>query len=380
MAIRRSPLAAAVLLSALLLAPPGVLANAPPPAETGQPVKSEAPILTLEEALALAEANNPGVRLAEYQVAASRNTWATAPAQAANLGPAAALFVQMQYGITLPENALSPANATRQAQINFENAVIQYYQARQQVRLGTLQAFVEWQKAHALVAAQEGALTRARTQEAQVQTAFSAGSVARYDLLQAEAAVAGQRAALAGALALRDSARAALEQVIGVPLPEGIQPGGSLPEAAGTELPDDLAALTEKALENRPDLRKSELEIISRREQAAIMGGTSGAAILQLQVAATQHEMAVLKARTEVRQLLEACRGALAELKAREQALTPAREALRLAELRYDAGLGTYLEVQSAGAGALQAEAARIQAAANLAVQLARLAQATGDL
>ncbi|HWI53501.1 MAG TPA: TolC family protein [Symbiobacteriaceae bacterium] len=338
------------------------------------------PTLTLAGALALAEAHNPGLKLAEYQVASARNTWATAPAQAASIGPAAALYAQVQYGITLPRTAIAPEEATRQAQINFEGAVVQYYKAQQQVRLGTLQAFVEWQKAHALVAAQESALARATTQESQVRTAFDAGAVARFDLLQAEAQVAGQKAALAGARALRDSARAALEQVAGQPLPEGVQPAGSLLSSADAVLPTDLQTLTVKALARRPDLRQAALDVTARREQAVLMGGSAGANLVQLQVAATQYEMAALKANTEVRQALEASRGALAELQAREQALGPAREALRLAELRYEAGLGTYLEVQSAFAGALQADAARIQASANLAVQLAKLSQATGDL
>ncbi|HYF93013.1 MAG TPA: TolC family protein [Symbiobacteriaceae bacterium] len=370
MAARRPSLAAAALLTTLLLAPPGAAANAPPTAQT----------LTLQEALALAETNNPGVRLAEYQVASSRNTWAAAPAQAANLGPAAALYLQMQYGVTLSQNTIAPEDASRQAQVNFEDAVIQYYTARQQVRLGTLQAYVEWQKAHALVAAQESALARAQTQESQVRTAFEAGAVARFDLLQAEAQATGQQAALAGASAMRDSARAALEQVTGQILPDGMHPASALPSSGDVALPDDLAALTDKALAERPDLRQAKLDIIARRGQLTMVGTGSGAAVLQLQAAATQYEMAVLKARTEVRQSLEACRGALAELQAREQALGPAQEALRLAELRYEAGLGTYLEVQSAFASALQANAARIQAAASLAVQMARLSQATGDL
>ncbi|HWI61713.1 MAG TPA: TolC family protein [Symbiobacteriaceae bacterium] len=372
MAVKRPCLAAAALVAALLLAPAGALAGAPPAAEETAPV----PTLTLADVLALAEAHNPGVKLAEYQVASARNTWTTAPAQAASLAPAAALYLQMQYGITLPQNTIAPADATRQAQINFEDAVVQYYRARQQVRLGALQAYVEWQKAIAMVAAQEGALTRAETQAAQVRTAFDAGAVAKFDLLQAETQVAGQKAALAGAKAMLSSVEAALEQVMGQPLPPGAQPAGTLPGSDEVTLDEDLGALTEKALRERPDLKQAKLQIASRR----MFGANSGAAILQLQAAATQYEMSVLKAQTEVEQTLEACRGALAELKAREQALSPAREALRLAELRYEAGLGTYLEVQSAFANALQADAARIQAAANLAVQRAKLAQATGDL
>lgn len=382
MAPKRPTLAAAALVATLLLPPLSAAASEPPVApatDQAAPAEAPVPLLTLEDALALAEANNPGLRMAEYQVAAARNTWATAPAQAAALGPTAALYAQVQYGITLPATTIDPVVATRQAQISFEQALIQYFEAQQQVRLGAIQAFVEWQKAHAMIAAQQSALDRALTQEAQVRTAYEAGSVARFDLLQAEAQVTGQRAALAGAVAMRDAVRSSLEQVIGLPLPAGVQPAGELPGATGVLLPADLDALIAKALATRPDLREAELNITARRQQA-LFAGAGGGATLQLQIAATQYEMAVIQAKAEVRQALEAARGALAELTAREQALEPTNEALRLATLRYEAGLGTYLEIQSASASALQAEASRIQAAANLTVHLAKLAQATGEL
>ncbi|MDF2627002.1 MAG: putative rane efflux protein [Symbiobacteriaceae bacterium] len=383
MAPKRPTLAAAALVATLLLPPlSATAAEMPAPVATtpADSVKTEVPLLTLADALALAEANNPGLRMAEYQVAAARNTWATAPAQAQAIAPAAALYAQMQYGITLPSVTIDPAVATRQAQIAFEQALIQYFEAQQQVRLGTIQAFVEWQKAHAMVAAQEAALARALTQEAQVRTSYAAGAVARFELLQAEAQATGQKAAVAGAVAMRDAVRSGLEQVIGLPLPEGVQPEGELPKAADVTLPTDLGALVDKALTTRPDLREAELNITARRQQALLAGASRGTATLQLQIAATQYEMAVIQAKAEVRQALEAARGALAELTAREQALAPTGEALRLATLRYEAGLGTYLEVQAASAAALEAEAARIKAAANLTVQLAKLAQATGEL
>ena len=62
-----------------------------------------------------------------------------------------------------------------------------------------------------------------------------------------------------------------------------------------------------------------------------------------------------------------------------QKAVEMAREALRLAELRYEAGIATWVEVQSASASALEAEAARIQAAANLLVRMMELSHAVGD-
>ena len=56
-----------------------------------------------------------------------------------------------------------------------------------------------------------------------------------------------------------------------------------------------------------------------------------------------------------------------------------AQEALRLAELRYEAGIATWVEVQTASAAALEAEAGRIQAAAGLLLRLLELSHAVGD-
>lgn len=337
------------------------------------------PALSLEEALRVANANNPGLRLARYQVAAARTALATAPAQAANIGPAVALYAQVQYGVTLNPGAVSPEVALRQAQISFEQAVAQYDQARQKVRLGTLQAYTEWQKAHALVTAAKSGLDRAKLQESQIRSAFAAGAVAKFDLLQAQAQVAGQQATLAGAEAYRDSALSGLEQVLGRRLSPDAAPASELAASADVTIPTDLDELTARALANRPDLRQSRLDVSTRRLQIDVVG-RSGNGVVQLQTAAAQYELNVLKARAEVGQALEAAQSALEELKARETALEPARESLRLAELRYKEGLSTYLEVQSAFAGAGQAEAARIQSAAGLTLNLAKLALATGDL
>nr|PZN72428.1 MAG: hypothetical protein DIU55_06145 [Bacillota bacterium] len=95
--------------------------------------------------------------------------------------------------------------------------------------------------------------------------------------------------------------------------------------------------------------------------------------------AAFPYRLTLARARTEIAQAYLAARGSLEELKAREKAVEMAREALRLAELRYDAGIATWVEVQSASAAALEAEAGRIQSAANLLLRLMELNHAVGN-
>lgn len=378
---------AATFLSASVLVNPAGLAlaeeAAPPPAASGSTLPQgpvdQTLILSLDKALALAEANNPGLQLAAYQVASARAALSAAPANAQALAPAASAFVQVQYGITIPEEAISPEAAAQQSRISYEQAAVQYYTARQQVRAGVLQAYVEWQRATATIDAQQAALDRVMTQAANVQAALDVGNAAQYDLLQVQAAVSGQEAALIGAQAMEAAARSALGQVLGAPLAEGVRPEPDLVLAADVTLPTELEPLVARAMANRPDLRNQSLDLAARRLQSGL-AGAGASSFLQLQTVAVQYELAAAQARAEVSQALQAARGALEELKAREKALEPAREALRLAELRYESGIATYVEVQGASASALQAEAARIQAAANLTLRLLQLQQAVGEL
>lgn len=376
MRIPRAVAATLVSVSILLTPVSPALADqaTPPPPQTPA---HQSLVLTLEETLALAEAHNPGLRLAAMQVASTRAALAAAPANVQALAPAASALLQAQYGLTVPPEAISPAAAGQQAQISYEQAVADYYSARQQVRAGTLQAYVEWQRAVATTLAQSAALDRVLTQESNVKAALAVGNAAQYDLLQVQAAVAGQQAALVGAQAMESGAKAALAQVLGAPLAAGVQPSVNQIGSADVQLPTNLEALTQQALIARPDLRSQRLDLAARRLQGGLTGGT---ALVQVQTTAMQYQMAVAKARTEVAQAYLAAQGALEELKAREKAEEPAREALRLAELRFDADIATWVEVQGASAAALQAEAARIQAAANLTLRLLQLRQAIGEL
>lgn len=370
-------------LALLLLLLPGAQGWAEPAASDPAQAPTAAfdptvpPVLSLRAAMTLAEAYNPGVMLARYQLTSSRANLAAAPANAATLAPTLSLLAQTQLGLTIPESAITQSATARQSQISVEQAAAQYNQTLQQIRLSTVQAYVEWQRAAALVTAQEGALERALTQMQNVQAALSVGLVARFDLLQAQAQTAGQQAALSGALAMQEGARRGLEQLIGRPLNPNLVPEAVI-RHADLKVDLDLDRLTTRALTNRPDLRRSTLDLTARRLQTGL--ATAGGSVLQVQVAAAQFEMAVYQAQAEIAQAVLSVQGSLDELKAREVALDPAQEALRLAELRYEAGLATYLEVQSAFATALQAEAHRIEAASKLILGLARLAATTGDL
>ncbi len=355
----------------------------PPGAESGEPAPADeqpaapAPILSLSQALYLAERHNPGLRMAALQVEAARAAMQAAPASAPALAPLAAAYLQSQYGLTIPAEAITPGAVGQQAAYAYEQAAAQYQAARQQVRAGALQAYVEWQKAAATALAQRAALERTETQLANVEAAVEVGMAAPYDLLQVQTALAGQQAALAGAEAMEQGARSALGQVIGIPLAPDVQPEPLTLRAEDVVLPDDLEGLIARAIQRRPDLREAAVELAGRRLQSGMAAG--GGAAAQVQAAASNYELTLAQARAQVTQAYLAARGSLEELKAREKAVEMAREALRLAELRYEAGIATWVEVQSASAAALEAEAGRIQAAAGLMLRLLELSHAVGD-
>lgn len=358
-------------------APAETGASAPEaPATTSAADPASTRVLPLREALSLAERYNPGLRLAALQMEVARTARQAAPAGAPALAPLAAAYLQAQYGLTIPTEAITSQAVGQQATYAYEQAVAQYQTARQQVRAGALQAYVEWQKAVATVEAQRAALARTQTQLANVEAAVAVGSAAPYDLLQVQTALAGQEAALAGAEAMEQGARSALGQVIGVPLAPDVQPEPLALSATEVVLPDDLDALIDRAIRRRPDLREAAVQLAGRRQQSGL--ATDGGAAAEVQAAST-YGMALAQARAEITRAWLAARGSLEELKAREKAVEMAREALRLAELRYDAGIATWVEVQSASAAALEAEAGRIQAAANLLVRMMELSHAVGD-
>ncbi|MFS8640156.1 MAG: TolC family protein [Symbiobacteriaceae bacterium] len=387
-------LVAALAAAALLVGAGGAARAAPAisaPPETGAPEAASAAageaqaapgeqapirILRLQEALDLAERYSPGLRLAALQLQAARTARETTPESVPTLAPLASAFLQAQYGVTIPAEAITAGAAGQQATYAYEQAVAQYASARQQVRAAALQAYVEWQKALATVEAQRAALERTRTQLANVEAAVAVGSAAPYDLLQVQTALAAQEAALAGAEAMEQGARTALSQVIGVPLAAEVQPEPLDLRAGDVTLPDDLEALIAQAIRRRPDLRAAAAQLGSSRLQSGL--ATAGGTAAEVQ-AASHYSLTLARARTEIAQAYLAARGSLEELKAREKAVEMAREALRLAELRYDAGIATWVEVQSASAAALEAEAGRIQAAANLLLRLMELNHAVGN-
>lgn len=195
------------------------------------------------------------------------------------------------------------------------------------------------------------ALSRAREQQRLAEVAFSAGTVARSDILAAQAHVAAAEARVIAAEHGVRSAHAALNRSLGRPLTATVElpAEAGLPERGTPDLQRGLSEAENSRLEiimARETLRLKERErdfpmpvpgAVSRRE-----------AELAVDEARLQLEIRLAAVRLEVYQLYYRLAGLEKQLAALEQGVSYAAEAHRLAVLRYQAGVGTEQEVTGA--------------------------------
>lgn len=205
----------------------------------------------------------------------------------------------------------------------------------------------------------ELALSRAREQQRLAEVAFLAGTVARSDILTAQAHVAAAEARVFAAESGVQAARAALNKSLGRPLAAAadLSATGSVPERGRPDLQRGLSEAESSRLEV---IRATETWRLKERERdfAPHMPDTLSRqeAELAVEEARLQLQMTVEAVRLEVFQLYHRLASLEKQLAALEQGVGSAAEAHRLAVLRYQAGVGTELEVTSARDMLAQAE------------------------
>jgi len=401
--------------------------------------------LTVEQAVAFALAHNPSVtnaaqnvQIAEAQVGVARaNRLPDVNVSASgtyNPSPSVVTFgdttIQLgqKFSSTLGVTASQPvwppsrwrapiAGATANVGANAETL----QRTRQQVAYQTRQVFYQVLTAQQLQAVGQDSLQAAQTQLKLAESTVAAGYAAPLDIYQARATLASAQVTLTQATNAVDLARAALVTQLGLPADTLVQltaPAG-LPAAPG-----DLAALTQTALQQRPELSQVEyhrtqvqaqIELIKLEQRpivnlqanyskdlttatalgasgltfgasiglAAYNGGQTKAELAaariqlaQLDTTAKQLELGIT---LEVRQAYLGVQNALEQLTAAQEGLTAANEALRIAEIRYQNGEGIILEVDQARVQRTQAQTALAQAQYQAQVSAAQLAFALGE-
>ena len=394
----RWPAAAALVAAAVawpalhgLALPSAASAPLRPNAAVSTPAAAVAggPAYTLDEALRQAEEHSLQLQLARVQVDRAQLNYEYTLDITRNWGSDVVRVLQMRYNVS----SIWPVSPDDRAQdtlrhtaaMGLDQAKLGLDQAHQAARLAITRAYLEWQKATALAQAQEEALARAKAQEASASVGIQAGTASRYDLLAAQAQVGAMQAALTAARSGKESARLALERLVGVPMDPTAQPAADLPGPEAAAALPQADSLVAEALKQRPEAAIARLSQAMKKEDLDLLTHDfdSGTIILSnAQIAAREADLQVQAAEADaalqVRQALLVAASAADRLKALQGAEDQAREALRLAHLRFDAGLATTTEVLGAQSALSQATASRIQAAADLAGALADIQRAAG--
>ncbi|QSQ23537.1 TolC family protein [Pyxidicoccus parkwayensis] len=307
------------------------------------------------------------------------------------------------------------AKVQTEAQVESERAVTR------QVTLSVRSAYFTASTNKALVGVAEETLRNLESHLTQTQAFVSVGTAPEIDLAQARADVANGQAMLVSARNNYLLAKAQLNQAVG--WTAGLDYEVADTPAAPVEGEDaPLEQLETEALQARPELAALQRQVEAQRltvgalkgafgptlagSVSATSGGTTLSALgwnvaagLSLdwpifqggltraqvrQAEATEAQLSAeldtqrLQVRAELEQARLGVHAARASLDAQHDAVISARERLRLAQGRYETGVGSGVELGDAQVALTSAEAQWVQAAGQLATARAQLLHALG--
>jgi hypothetical protein len=222
--------------------------------------------------------------------------------------------------------------------------------AERKIELGVQKAYYDLVHAEADYKLKEQGVYRAETQKRVAEAFFQAGVKAKTDVLQAEAALSGAKAALAAAENNVKTARMNLNDMIGADL---TKEWSLTPEELHT---DDLSLPLDEAVnlavKQRAEVLQKEEELKVAELNTKLVGKYSALSTYQGKISRNEEEKAKIaiedakrSVTIEVTQAYNNLNSAKAALEANEKALEAAKENYRLVNLRYENGLATTLEV-----------------------------------
>jgi len=383
--------------------------------------------ITIEECLALAEANHPALEEARAALAGQKarlgqvkvsnalkgNLSASSSRNSGSDGSYSTSFSVSKLLSDSGKNALerksqglsvdAAAESQRETLLSVRTGVKEAY-------YGILLAILKRDQAEAAVKTYQRHLEKARG-------FYDAGIVAKFDVTKAEVDLSNARLDLLSAKSTLETARAALSRAVGVPLGDFKPVSGFRPSMM---LPDEPFAL-EQAMENRPDFRTARLKSqagklgisIAAKGNAATISlsgsaGLSGTGFppdddfrvgISLSVPVFDgglNDYRISEARAssdgllasqkkleqtihyEVRSSILAVQEAEARIPAAELLVRQAEENLTLAEGRYEMGVGNILEVADALLAFNSAKLSHYQALHDYSKTLSNLEQTLG--
>jgi len=319
--------------------------------------------LSLEEALRLAEENNPDFKLAELE----KDRAGIEADQAENTADKIK-DAKETYGLGYTvEDALVVFVNEKQKKALDTIAEKSYEAAKKGLELQIVQKYYAVLEAEKMLEVKQAALERARQQLKQARVAYEVGTVARTDLLAAEVGMSSVEAELTSAQNDYRLAVIELNRVIGLELDTPLELTSKVEFESLGEV--DLDEVIEQAMEER-------LDIVSKREMKAVADenyrvckGYSAANTYVARLAKIDAEKAAVELektkKAAVADLTSAYLNVLAAekaLKALQGSVKLAEENMRLTSLRYEVGLATTLDVLNASEKLSEVQAQYVQA------------------
>jgi outer membrane protein len=322
---------------------------------------------------------------------------------------------QLIYDFGTTIDRTKSAAQTRDAQQYSERT------AKQQAMLQVRQSFFQAHEQRSLITVAQEAIANQERHLAQIQGFVEQGIRPEIDLAQARTDLANARVQLINAQAAYTTAKAQLNQAMGVQGPLDFDVSEE-PLPAVAEENESVTRLASIAAESRPELRAlerqqraAELTLSAIRGQygptlsalggvnevgtsldtlglrwnvgvalnwplfqGGLTAGQSREAKANIDVAKAQITQQQLQIRVDVETASLAVQTAKVVITAAADATLNAREQLRLAEGRYESGVGSIIELNDAQLALQNAEAQSVQAETSLALARAQLLLALG--
>ncbi|MBE3577180.1 MAG: TolC family protein [Limnochordales bacterium] len=359
--------AVVALVGTLLFVTPAVAASStgdPQPGAAGTGANGEATeplVLTLQQAIARALEVAPELRLAELDVA--------------------------EKEIALKEAEIGqlegrPASELVAAQYELEKAKQAVLDARESVALKVEQQYYEVLRSTELLDIQQQSLERAKRQFQVTEARYQAGLISRHEYLAAQDQLVVQEHSFRQAQASLELAKLQFKLLLGLPQESEIVLQDRFPFAP---LDVDLAESLRQALARRSDLLAARQAVASAERQVALSDNdyTPPVQLQRARMALERAQIAAAQAETrvalEVRQKYLALEQARVAVEESERARERARDALRIAEARYNNGLSPLLELLNAQAALARAELDAVEAVWDYNLAKAAFLQAIGE-
>lgn len=312
------------------------------------------------------------------------------------------------------------------ANLNYQAMQRDVDAAYNQLRLDVSEAFYGALVAQEFVRVAQQSVSLVEEQLSVAEASLDAGAATNFDVLRAKVQLANAKSQLIRAKNGVQTAKNAYKTVLNVPLSENISVKGTLEISANPKIPTlNLDTLIQQALENRPEVRRTQFSEHAAQKQIDIaktrsrpdLGFFSNYQISQnerltemnriwsvgFQInipifdgfatrAAVQQTESVLKqvqlggtqvkvgVEFEVRSAYLNLRGAETIIEVQREAVTQARESVRIANLQFQNGIITTVALTDTQLALAQAEVNRLQAYHDYIVGLARLEKAIGQI